>query len=61
MPEYQFYSVKKDGHIAGRPVSYELPNDDVAIEQAKLLLNGRDIEIWEGTRVVSYLVPDKSQ
>jgi hypothetical protein len=60
MPQYSFYAIKKHGHVAGPPVSYELPNDDVAIEQAKLLINGRDIEIWEGKRVVGYLVPDKS-
>jgi hypothetical protein len=59
MPQYCFYTIKKHGHVAGPPVSYELPNDDVAIEQAKLLINGRDMEIWEGTRVVSYLVPGK--
>jgi hypothetical protein len=61
MPEYRFFYLKKDGHVAGTPATYDLPNDGVAIEQARLLLNGRDIEIWEGARVVSYIIGDKYQ
>ena len=48
MPEYRFFYLKKDGHVAGTPATYEFPTDGAAIEQARLLLNGRDIEIWEG-------------
>ncbi len=53
MPEYRFFYLKKDGHVAGSPATYEFPNDGAAIEQARLLLNGRDTEIWEGARVVA--------
>ena len=30
MPEYRFFYLKKDGHVAGSPATYELPNDGVA-------------------------------
>jgi hypothetical protein len=34
------------------------PNDAAALAEAKTRLDGRDIEVRQGTRVVAYLVPD---
>jgi hypothetical protein len=59
MPEYRFYSIRKDGHIDGRPVDLDLPDDGSAIKEARRLQNGQDIEVWQGPRVVGYVVPDK--
>ena len=58
MPEYRFFAIMKDGHIGLPPVDLELPDDHAAVSKARKLLNGHDIEIWEGKRVVAYLVPD---
>ncbi|HEY7998150.1 MAG TPA: hypothetical protein VIE87_04945 [Pseudolabrys sp.] len=59
MPEYRFYRINDKGHIAGPAEGNEFPNDEAATKQAKQLLNGHDIEIWQGTRIVAYLVPDQ--
>jgi hypothetical protein len=55
MPTYRFYSLKKDGHIAGTPSDFDCPDDNDAVKEAEKLLDGRDIEIWQGTRVVAYI------
>jgi hypothetical protein len=59
MPVYRFYFIRQDGHVAGPPVAADLPDDPDAISKAKELLNGKDAEIWEGARIVAYLVPDQ--
>lgn len=59
MPVYRFYAITEDGHIDRPPFTHNLPNDKAADEKAKQFLDGHDIEIWQGTRVVAYLVPDR--
>jgi hypothetical protein len=58
MPEYRFFSIKTNGHIDGPAAVYESPDDAGAVKEAKRRLNGKDIEIWQGPRVVAYLVTD---
>jgi hypothetical protein len=60
MPEYRFYTIRSDGHIAGPPTDLHAPDDREAVNKAHQLLDGRDIEIWQGPRVVAYVVPDKT-
>jgi len=55
MPTYRFYSLKKDGHVAGPPLDFDCPDDDDAVKGAEKLLDGHDIEIWQGPRVVAYI------
>jgi hypothetical protein len=57
MPEYRFYSMDKDGHIAGPPAAHELPNDAAAMTEAKQLVNGSAVEVWQGARIVAHLDP----
>jgi hypothetical protein len=59
MPEYKFYKIAKTGHITEPPGAFEFPNDEAALIAAKQALDRDDIEIWQGTRVVAYLEPDK--
>jgi hypothetical protein len=54
MPEYRFYAINKGGHIGVPPNQYELPDDAAANEKAKQLLDGHDIEIWQGARIVAH-------
>lgn len=61
MPEYRLYKIGPDGHIAGPPPVVECQDDLIAIKEARKLLDGHDIEIWQGSRIVSYLVPDPPQ
>jgi hypothetical protein len=54
MPEYRAYILYHDGHIK----SFEplvCPDDDVAILHAKRLVDGHDVELWQGTRRVTTL------
>lgn len=58
MPEYRFYLIGDGGHVAGPPVQYVGPNDTTAIKEAKRLVDGHDVEIWQSERVVAYLTAD---
>ncbi len=58
MREYRFYLIKKDGHIDGPPSDHALLDDKAAIKEAKQLVDGHDIEIWQEARLVAYVTPD---
>ena len=60
MPEYRFYNIRRDGHIAGGPIDRVLPDDRAAIHEANGLCDSHDIEIWQGPRVVAYVVADQA-
>ena len=57
MREYRFYTVRQDGHTNGPATDHVLPNDLAALKEAEKLVNGHDIEIWQGPRLVAYVVP----
>jgi len=59
MPEYRFYTIKKDGHIDGPPTDHAAPDDYSAVKVAKELINGHDVEIWLGSRLVAYVVSEE--
>jgi hypothetical protein len=51
VPEYRAYIVGVDGHFIGfEPLICR--NDGEAVAKAKRLLDGHDIEIWSGERLV---------
>jgi hypothetical protein len=50
MPDYKFYPVDKKGHILAPPRIVRAMTDDEALERGKQLLDGHDLEAWEGTR-----------
>jgi hypothetical protein len=59
---YRFYVLDKDDHVTEPPHVFEWPDDDAAVEKAAQLLNGRVIEVWDHSRLVSRLEPaDKRQ
>ena len=51
MPEYRAYQIKNN-HVAGVPIVITCANDREAIQQAKKLGDGHDIELWDGPRFV---------
>ena len=54
MEEYRAYFVGHDGHFNG----YEpliCVDDAEAIEKAKRFINGHDVELWSGPRLVTRL------
>ncbi len=54
MAEYRAYLIGDDGHFQSVRV-LECPNDAKAIAQAKKLLDGADIELWQLERMVCRL------
>jgi hypothetical protein len=58
MCEYKFYPINGRGHIDGPALVYDEADDRAAITQARSIIDGKDIEIWEGPRLVAYLVPE---
>jgi hypothetical protein len=55
MPVYRFYRIEKNGHVTGPPPIRVLPDDPDAVHEATKLLNRKDIEIWQGSRLVAYV------
>jgi hypothetical protein len=51
MADYRAYKVSVDGHFIGfDPLVCD--NDDDAIVAAKQLIDGHDVELWCGARIV---------
>jgi hypothetical protein len=55
MPEYRLFTLTSGNKIAGPGVEADCQSDDEAVTLARTLLNGQDIEIWSGTRIVTRL------
>lgn len=49
MPEYRAYIVGIDGRFI-RAIELLCPDDDSAREYAKNLVDGHDVELWQGER-----------
>jgi hypothetical protein len=58
---YKFYRIGKDGHVTGPAAAHELSCDRSAIQEANLAAASNDIEIWEGARIVAYVVADETK
>jgi len=50
--EYRAYRIGDDGHFA-RCHQFIAPNDDDALEHARQFVNGYDVELWNGGRIVA--------
>ncbi len=49
MPYYRAYIIGRDGDF-DRAVELDCANDEAAIEYAKQLVNGHDVELWQRDR-----------
>ena len=61
MPTYRLYRLTKENKMIGAVEIFECGTDDEAIEKAKQQANGRDIELWESSRLVTYLKSPASE
>jgi hypothetical protein len=59
MPDYRIYTLRDDGHISSPADVIKCPDDQTALEEAKLVLNGKVIEVWDGARPVARLDPPR--
>jgi hypothetical protein len=60
MADYRVYFVGLDGHFVG----YEplvCSSDAEATEKAKQLVDGHDIELWSGGRLITRLCAQRNQ
>jgi hypothetical protein len=55
MPEYRAYILGIDGHRFIRAADFlrDHPNDAAAMKAAERLLDGHDVELWDGGRLVA--------
>jgi hypothetical protein len=51
LPEYRAYPVGRDGHFIGCEPVIAIDDSD-ATEKTKRLVDGHDVELWYGTRLV---------
>jgi hypothetical protein len=54
--DYRVYFVGSDGHFV-RFVGLSCSDDAEAVEQARRLIEGQDIELWSGERFIVRLPP----
>ena len=52
MVPYRIYKMSPDNHIVGIADEIELDSDQDAIKHAKTKLDGLDLEVWHGPRMV---------
>ena len=52
VPAYRLYKLRDDDRIAGPSTMVECHSDGEVIAKAKAMLDGLDIEIWDGPRLV---------
>ena len=52
MREYRVYVLNAGGHVDAPARIITHTDDDAAIQHARQLLDGHDIELWDGPRLV---------
>ena len=61
MPTYRIYELDDAARMFVPPIELDATNDLVAIEMAKLLVNGNAVDVWEQARHVGRLRPPPSR
>lgn len=51
--DFRAYPVGEDGHLMAPVVLHEA-TDEAAIRRVKAMLNGRPIELWQGSRMLGW-------
>ena len=52
MVDYRAYIIGEDGHFL-RAIDLQCPDDSAAKEMAERLVDGHDVELWCGARLVT--------
>jgi len=55
MPDYGIYEIDKSGRLVGPPRHITCGDDEDAVRKARPLMDGYDIEVWQGARVVAQI------
>lgn len=54
MPDYRIYVIDSDGHFHSA-LPLECTDDSEAVEKAKQLVDGHDVELWQRDRKIARL------
>jgi hypothetical protein len=57
VPHYRAYIIGRDGHFV-EAINLDCEHDAAAVESAKQLINGHDVELWQQDRMVVKLPSD---
>lgn len=52
MPTYRIFRVDAGGHIPGPSTIIECETEQQALQQARQLVDGLAVELWEGARMI---------
>ena len=55
MPDYKIYTLEADGNLAQPPMVLGFENDQEALNHAKRQLDGHNLQVWRGSRLVTAL------
>jgi hypothetical protein len=55
MPSYRMFLMGHGRRIVGPPTDFDAATDDEAVGQARQLLDGHDIEVWQRERFITRL------
>jgi hypothetical protein len=58
MPTYRIYTIGRDRRVSGPAEFVECADDQEAIRKAQQAVNGYDVELWDGPRLVVRLPHD---
>lgn len=61
MPEYRVFPIDARNHVIGPGAVITSDDDDRAIEEAQLLADGHDVEVWQETRLIAVVTKDGAQ
>ena len=56
MPEYRIYNFEQNGQAVIARVDLTLESDEIAVGQAKKLIVGDTVEVWQGDRLVASVI-----
>ena len=57
MPKYRAYPMNHLGRIAEPPQILNCADDVAAIERTEQLVNGSEVELWDGPRLIKVFEP----
>ncbi|MHC2017206.1 hypothetical protein [Methylobacterium sp. CM6247] len=55
-PAYRVFLLAKTGGVIGM-VPFAVQDDSEAVERAKAMVDGHDIELWDGSRFIEHFPP----
>ena len=52
MPDFRIYQIVGGAHISAPAIILECDTDEEAITRTRQLLDGHDLELWQGARLI---------